>query len=248
LSEVLALWGVPRSLSTAFERMVRERGDHDVAFEPFAAHYYFSAQRRSSRFDGEVTPAPEHGLEEILADLRDRRRGGPVFVKDMAYHVAHRADAAFLRSFTNTFILRHPAFALPSLARIWPDFTFEESGFAAVRTLFDRVRELTGRVPPVIDGEQLKTEPERVVRVWCEAVGLIFDRDALTWEPGRAEGWGTWSPWVSTVERSSGLPVDDPPSPRDPAAVQFDDPRLRRAVEACLDDYEHVITHRLCPP
>src|SRR5919108_185331 len=37
----IALWAVPRSLSTAFERVFVERDDLEVLHEPFSASYYY---------------------------------------------------------------------------------------------------------------------------------------------------------------------------------------------------------------
>ncbi len=44
------LWTVPRSVSTSFERMMMERGDHVVFDEPFSRSYYFGPDRRSARY------------------------------------------------------------------------------------------------------------------------------------------------------------------------------------------------------
>lgn len=245
MHRILALWAVPRSVSTAFERMMRERGDHEVFFEPFAPYYYFSADRRSHRFDGEVDPAPEHDFDAILFSLLDAAARRPIFVKEMASHVEARADQTFLDRFTSTFMIRHPRLTVASMAKIWPDLSLEEAGFQPQRRLFDRVTERTGRFPPVIDGEDLKTEPERTVRAWCEAVDLPYLEDALTWEPGRAQAWETWARWVGTVERTSGLPVGGRGSRRDPDEVVLADPRLKEVVAACLPHYEHLARHRL---
>lgn len=244
MARLLALWGAPRTVSTAFERMMRERGDHEVFFEPFAAHYYFSEDRRSSRFDDTVQPQVEHDFDAILERLVGIAQEQPVFVKDMAYHVIDRADDEFLSHFQHSFIVRHPRFALASLARIWPDFTHEEAGFAAVRRLFDLVTEREGRPPPVIDGEDLLADPARVVAAWCDAVGLPFLPEALSWDAGREDGWERWSRWTTSVERSSGLP-EEPTDPRDGDATRLDDPRLEEAVQACLPDYLHVARHRI---
>lgn len=244
MPRLLALWGAPRTVSTAFERMMRERGDHEVVFEPFAAHYYFSDARRSSRFDDRVEPEREHDFDAILARLVGLSQEQPVFVKDMAYHVVDRADDAFLSQFQHTFIVRHPRFALASLARIWPDFTLEEAGFAALRRLFDRVSERDGQPPPVIDGEDLLADPARIVAAWCGAVGLPFLPEALAWDAGREEGWERWSRWTTAVERSSGLP-EDPTAPRDGDVTRLDDPRLEEAALACLPDYRHLARHRI---
>jgi hypothetical protein len=46
----VALWAVPRSVSTALERVFVERGDFKVFHEPFSVSYYYSPERRSDRF------------------------------------------------------------------------------------------------------------------------------------------------------------------------------------------------------
>ena len=40
-SKPVALWAVPRSISTAFERVFVERDDFEVLHEPFSAAYYY---------------------------------------------------------------------------------------------------------------------------------------------------------------------------------------------------------------
>ncbi|MBA2443396.1 MAG: sulfotransferase family protein, partial [Rubrobacter sp.] len=46
----VALWCVPRSISTAFERVFVERDDFEVLHEPFSASYYYSEDRLSERY------------------------------------------------------------------------------------------------------------------------------------------------------------------------------------------------------
>jgi hypothetical protein len=245
VNRIIALWSVPRSVSTAFERMMRERGDHDVLFEPFASYYYFSEERRSPRYDGEVAPAPEHEFGAIVDRITELARSRPVFVKGIAYHVAHRADREFLSRFTNTFLVRHPRLTLRSMDEVWPDLTLEEAGFEALRRIFDTAAELTDGTPPVIDGEHLKSEPERTVRAWCDAVGLDHLPEAMRWEPGQLAAWEPWTEWTRGVAASDGLPVDDPRPATDPDEVVLDEPRVAEAVETCLPHYEHVARHRL---
>lgn len=40
----LCLWAAPRTVSTAFDRMMRQRGDHTVLTEPFSCKYLFFPQ------------------------------------------------------------------------------------------------------------------------------------------------------------------------------------------------------------
>ena len=54
----IALWAVPRSISTAFERVFVERDDFEIFHEPFSASYYYSEERLSDRYS-DVEPKAE---------------------------------------------------------------------------------------------------------------------------------------------------------------------------------------------
>jgi hypothetical protein len=53
------LWAVPRSISTAFERVFVERDDFEVLHEPFSASYYYGEDRPSDRF-ADAEPKAEY--------------------------------------------------------------------------------------------------------------------------------------------------------------------------------------------
>jgi hypothetical protein len=40
MNPIIFLWAHPRSMSTAIERVMRERGDFDCLYEPFLRCYY----------------------------------------------------------------------------------------------------------------------------------------------------------------------------------------------------------------
>ena len=65
---VLALWATPRTVSTAFERMVMERGDLHVTTEPFSLAYYHGAEAPSARFR-DRPPRPGCTYAEVLERL-----------------------------------------------------------------------------------------------------------------------------------------------------------------------------------
>ena len=225
----LALWAVPRAASTAFERMVIERGDHEVFDEPFSEHYYFGPRKVSPRF-AEVRH--EAGPDAILERVEEAARRRPVFVKDMAYHAVGIASPAFLRRFTNTFLIRDPARSLPSLARMWPDFTDDEAGFAAVAELVARV-DAIGQDVVVVDSDDLCRDPAGLVEAWCTRVGLPFVADALSWEPGMRPEWRLWPDWYGATSRSTGFrPPADPPPARPDARVAAACERWRPVYEA----------------
>ena len=80
----VALWAVPRSISTAFERAFVERDDFEVFHEPFGDSYYYSEERLSNRYP-DVEPKAKHNYKNVLARILEPREKR-VFVKDMAYH------------------------------------------------------------------------------------------------------------------------------------------------------------------
>ena len=214
-----------------------ERGDHAVFDEPFSVHYYLGSEKVSSRFaevrsDGHPT--------QILDRLRAAARDSPVFVKDMAYHVAGFASPAFMAGFVNTFLIRHPAHAVPSLARMWPDFTDEETGYDALARLVG-LAEAVGQEPVIVDSDDLCRDPHGTVRAWCDRVGIPFVAEALTWAPGMRAEWTLWPDWYVAISRSSGFrpPAEDPP-PRH-------DPRVAEAYERVLPVYEALRARRLRP-
>ena len=62
----VALWSVPRSISTAFERVFVERDDFEVLHEPFSDAYYYGEDRLSDRY-ADVEPEAVNNYENVLA-------------------------------------------------------------------------------------------------------------------------------------------------------------------------------------
>ena len=230
----VALWAVPRSVSTALERVFVERGDFKVFHEPFSATYYYSPERRSDRFAG---TAEEYGHEKLLARMLEYREK-PVYFKDMAYHVSGFMTPEFVSRFTNTFIIRDPAPVIASLYRFWPDFTLEETGYEQQHRLFGLAVE-NGEDPAVVDAADLTADPEGTIRAYCEKLGVPFIPESLSWEPGEVPGWETWKEWHEEAQESTGIkgqPLED--DTEVPAG-------LEGIYERCLPYYEDLHEKRL---
>src|SRR3712207_6748740 len=170
---IVALWAVPRSVSTAFERMISQRGDFAVFSEPFSVYYYYSKERLSDRY-ALAGDHPEAEWSSILSNIAASASGDKVFIRDMAYHVTRRTAEAARLPFVHTFIIRHPLRALLSLHRLWPDFTDEETGFERQYRLAREVQTITGKPPLIIDGDELCIAPENTVRTYCEGIGVPY--------------------------------------------------------------------------
>lgn len=236
---IIVLWTTPRSRSTAFERMMIERGDLTVFDEPFSARYYYSAERRSDRYD-EVLPASD--AASIVERLDEAAASGPVFVKDMAYHASGLLEADLLGRFTNSFLVREPSAALASFAKMWPDLTEEEAGYERLAEAFAVADELMDGTPPVLEADRLCAEPAGTVATWCDAVGLEFVPEALTWEPGMVEHWELWRDWYGGVADSTGFHPSPPSGP-----VELRDDRLAAIAARSEPVYEELAALAIGP-
>lgn len=159
---------------------MRRRGDFNVLHERFL-YLYYVRQNPHLVIAGQlerIEPWMYGGFEENVAGILEDSAHGPVFFKDMAVHVHNRkgyhADAAFLGNFTNAFLIRHPERAVLSHLRQNPDMEFEEVGYDAQFALFERVAEMTGRPPVVVDAADLESDPEATVAAFCSAVAIPF--------------------------------------------------------------------------
>jgi hypothetical protein len=233
----IALWAVPRSLSTAFERVFVERDDLEVLHEPFSAAYYYGPDRLSDRYADEE-PKPEYSYESVLAEVfrpRERR----LFMKDMPYQAKSVMSREFISRFANTFIIRDPKYVLSSLYKMWPDFTLEETGFEQIYWAF-RYAEEAGQDPVVVDAMTFSENPVGILSVYCERVGVPFRPDALSWEPGEVEKWKSWEGWHEAAQQSTGIERAERRDPELPGELQ-------EAYEECLPYYYALAAHTISP-
>ena len=215
-----------------------ERGDHHVLSEPFSHAYYDGPRRRSQRY---AVSRPDATVARIEAEVMALAEVGPAFVKDMAYHAAADLDAAFLDGVTNAFLIRDPARTIPSLAAHWPDFTDDEVGVVALDELVRRVDELE-RDPVIVDSDDLRGDPAGTVASWCDAVGVPFLAEALTWDPGPQPGWERWADWHTETSASSGFLPREGSAPPAPATA-----RVADAIAAVRSVYDRLRARRLRP-
>ncbi len=233
----IALWAVPRSLSTAFERVFVERDDLEVLHEPFSAAYYHGPDRLSDRYADEA-PKPENSYESVMAEVFKPRQKR-LFMKDMPYQAKPVLSREFIRGFTNTFIIRDPKYVLSSLHKMWPDFTLEETGFEQIYWAFKYAEE-AGQDPVVVDAMTFSEDPVGILSVYCERVGVPFRPDALSWEPGEVEKWKSWEGWHEAAQLSTGIKRAERRDPELPDEVQG-------AYEECLPYYYALAAHTISP-
>jgi Sulfotransferase domain len=233
---MLMLWSAPRGRSTAFYRMMMERGDFTGVFEPFSHIAVFG--------NTEISGRPLATAPEVIAELRSLAATRQVFIKDTTdkRYPEALADRRFLaEDAQHTFLIRHPRETIRSYLALSPNARIHEFGFEAQYEVYTEVRRLTGRDPLVVDAGDLMNRPADTVKAYCAHVGIDFRPHALSWQPSGRPEWQRFRYWFTDVAASSGLA--GMPSRRSPDADQH--PMLGTYLAYHLPFYQKLYQRRL---
>ncbi len=243
MHKVLILWSTPRTTSTAFEWMMRMRGDMICFHEPFGEAWYKGDDAAWPRLTPDSERVPGLSRQSVHDRLLAAARHKPVFLKDMPHYLVPDVDDTFLAPFIHSFLIRNPANSIPSIFERGPDWVAAEYGFEEHRRLFDRITERDGKPPPVIDSDDLLENPAGIVSAWCRAVGIEFIPAALSWEPGaRPEvDWYETGAWHDALSASDGLK----PMPRACGSIDSQPDHVKKIYAQALPHYQHLYPHRL---
>jgi len=156
------------------------------------------------------------------------------FQKHMPHHICPEFRLDWAKSATHFFLIRNPARVIASYIKGRQDVNVDDLGFKAQIQLYDKLSNMTGRPPPVIDSFDILQDPEKALKALCAAIDIPFDNAMLSWAPGPRPEDGAWAPyWYHSVEKSSGF---SPPSPDMPTL----DARYHKMLKACQADYERL--------
>jgi hypothetical protein len=237
----IAMWSGPRNISTAMMRSWGNRPDTFVCDEPFYAHY-LQVTGLEHPGAGEVIAKGETDWGKVVAHLTgDDPDGKRVFYqKQMTHHLLPEIDRAWLDAVTNCFLIRDPAEVIASYIKKNDDPVLEDIGFVQQAEIFDWVCAHAGAVPPVIDAHDVLENPEKILRLLCDAVGLEFMEAMLSWPPGLRETDGIWAKhWYGEVEKSTCFRK---PAHRGREPVPE---RLRGVYEGSRECYARLYQYRL---
>jgi hypothetical protein len=94
-------------------------------------------------------------------------------------------------------------------------------------------------VPAIVDAKDVLQNPERILRLLCDAVGVRFDKAMLSWPPGLRETDGIWAKyWYDDVARSTSF---QPYKPREGVVPDH----LHEIHDQCRECYKQLHEHRL---
>ena len=91
----------------------------------------------------------------------------------------------------------------------------------------------------MLDAGDVLENPERLLKLLCDSLGVDFSPAMLAWEPGVRDTDGVWGKhWYETVWKSSGFARYSQKS----AQIA---PRFAGLLAECRDLYERLYEHRM---
>jgi hypothetical protein len=236
----IAMWSGPRNISTAMMYSFGNRPDCLCWDEPF---YGFSLASRGN----------DHPLRDAIikaggSDFQALARRclappppeRPIFYqKHMTHHMLTGVDRSFVHGLTNAFLIRSPERVLESYVKKWPTVTLQDIGFVEQAEIFDMVAQRLGKAPPVVDADDILSDPEGMLRALCEALAINFRPEMLSWPAGPKSFDGVWAPhWYNAVWTSTGFAQRPSPLPQLTGS-------LAAIADAARPYYEGLLRHRL---
>lgn len=239
----LAIWSGPRNLSTAMMRSFGARADCAVSDEPFYATYLATSGAVHPMQD-EIIAAHEPDPEKVIAHLTGPVPGGKAIwyqkhMPQQLYLPTVRRD--WLGKMRHALLIRAPERVVASFDAKLPSPTLEDIGVPQMDRLDAELTALTGAPPPVFEAEDVRADPEGILRALCAALDIPFDQAMLSWPKGRRQTDGVWAKhWYMAVENSTGFAP--PPGPPGELA-----PGLAEVAAAARSSFERLQARKLTP-
>jgi hypothetical protein len=239
----IAMWSGPRNISTAMMRSFGARSDTVVVDEPFYA-VYLARTGLDHPLRDEVLAAQPQDWQAVVAQLLEPLPAGRNvhYQKHMTHHMLPEIGRDWLTQCHHAFLIRSPAAVLASYVQKRADVSLLDIGLPQQLEIFERVSALLGRPAPVVDSDDVLTDPKAVLTQLCAAVGIAFQPAMLHWPAGRRDTDGAWAPaWYDAVERSTGF--EAPRKPAKPAAALSDE--LHALADRAQPYYEKLARYRI---
>ena len=248
------LWGSPRSLSTAFQFSVATLANVKTFFEPYSIPYF-------SQSPCDYGPKPtldsyDDVDEMLLEEYPDKE---VIFIKESPHKVRGRYEVFLNERFTHSFLIRNPQRAVLSHYRALQrsmdnhDKYFIEAckrgdiGFVSLCEFYFFLKSKLNIDPIIIDADDLLANPEKMMKVYCDRVGLTFKEGMTRWEPysGLTPNFKDQMvfdyEWVDSALKSSGF-QDLTPLPSLPDDIPH---TVRKCVDECFVPYNKLYSLRI---
>lgn len=197
----IAMWSGPRNLSTAMMYSFASRSDFAVWDEPFYAPY-LDQSGIDHPMRSDILSAHERDPHIVAQQICDSNKSElpHYYMKHMSLHMLDCFPLDWALDCVNVHLIRHPARVIASYSakREWP--SLDDIGY---RQQVEVYEQFPG---PVIDSYDIRKDPEAVLRMLCDEIGLSWDSAMLGWPEGPKSFDGVWAKhWYGVVHRSTGF-------------------------------------------
>lgn len=182
----------------------------EAVHEPYTDVYYFSRERKSSRY-GDASNPRKRGIssQTVNNSLRQAGNHKRLFVKELAFQGGPYVSTDLLEQGQHIFVTRKPQRVYQSLIKLKPDFSEDEFGFRALSDIHQKLTRL-GKKVEIIDGDVFTQSPSTIVQNLCESIGVAFDPEMLHWKSGQIRKWDSHesesqAKWHKTLETSNTI-------------------------------------------
>ncbi len=191
----------------------------------------------------EIGPVRFETPDELVQWLLDETTENVFLKETLAPPVVEliRSNQRFLTEVRHAFLIRRPEEIAASFYALEGDMRIYDSGVEALHELYVAARDADGHQPIIIDSEDLVAHPEASMRAYCDAVGLPFDSDAMTWQAGVRPEWERTARWHEDASQSTGF-VRPPKPDRHALALH---PEVLRFAARHQPFYERLHANRL---
>ncbi|MFT5483738.1 MAG: hypothetical protein ACI9GW_002396 [Halieaceae bacterium] len=203
----IAMWSGPRNISTAMMRSWENRPDCNVVDEPFYACYLYETGLTHPCREA-ILETMSHSREAVIKQLQNSDPGCELqYQKHMTHHMPKGTDLTWSKDFQHCFLIREPASVIASYLNKMPSVESDDIGIERQLELFTQLTEITGRMPLVIDSNDVLKNPQLLLAKLCDKIGIPrFADHMFAWPPGRRPSDGVWaSHWYQSVEQSTGF-------------------------------------------
>lgn len=236
----IAMWSGPRNLSTAMMRSFGARRDCAVLDEPFYAAY-LARSGIDHPMKAEILASqpndPEYVARALLGPVPD---GRPLwYQKHMPHHMLPGFARDWFKACRHAILIRAPERVAASFDAGRPRPTLEDLGAPQMDGVIADIEAATGCAPPVIEAEDVRADPEGMLRALSAALDIPFDARMLSWPSGPRESDGVWAAhWYGAVVASTGFA---PPS----GAAKPVAPHLADVVARARPGFERLQVRKL---
>lgn len=209
----------PRNISTALMYSFAQRSDTTVLDEPF---YGFYLRHTHADHPGkvEIMDSMESDPVKVMQqiELAEKQKGN-AFVKNMGHHL-QGFDWEEIKKFKNVFLIREPKQMLASYSKVIANPQLADIGLKFQVDTFQWLQQ-QGSLPLVLDGNEVRKNPRKVLSELCLQLGISFEESMLQWPAGPRKEDGIWAKyWYSQVHQSTHFSAPDSNSQEFPDRLQ----------------------------